>query len=130
PSVAEGNTGSSELRFVVTRTGDLSRSATVGWMVEGFGEHAVDGVDFIGGLLPSGSITFAAGESRREIVLQVAGDTLQENTEQLQVSLVNPGSNVTVSAVAGTAAASIVADDVGVLIQAVDAVRAEGTGGA
>ncbi len=41
-------------------------------------EEMADGADFIGGVLPSGSLTFAAGETGKTISLPVSGDTAVE----------------------------------------------------
>ncbi|CAA7619034.1 Calx-beta domain-containing protein [Magnetospirillum sp. SS-4] len=125
-SVAEGNSGTTALTFQVTRTGDTTRSATVDWQVVGAGEAQADGTDFVGGTLPTGSVTFAAGESTKTVTVQVAGDATAENTETFNVELVNPGTNVTISAVSGSAQGAILADDVGLSIVAVAANKAEG----
>jgi len=128
-SVAEGNTGTTELRYTVTRSGDLTQSAAVNWSVAGFGEHAANSADFVGGVLPGGTVTFAAGETSKEIVVSVAGDVLAESTEQLEITLSSVDANTSISEVAGKATGTIVADDRGVLIEAIDADRPEGSSG-
>ncbi|OEJ67243.1 Calx-beta domain-containing protein [Magnetovibrio blakemorei] len=127
-SAAEGNGGATALTFQVTRTGDTTRTASVDWRVVGAGEAQADGTDFVGGVLPTGSVTFAAGESTKTVTVQVAGETTAENTENFDVELINPGANVSVNPVSGSARGTIVADDIGLSIVAVAANKAEGRG--
>src|SRR5262249_17950399 len=71
----EGNDGSTPFTFTVTRTGyDLS-AVSAQWTVGG---AAVDGADFQGGVLPSGIVSFASGETTHTITINVAADTLVE----------------------------------------------------
>jgi hypothetical protein len=49
-----------------------------------------DAQDFEGGLLPSGTATFAAGEDTVEVVVQIAGDSDDEDTEDYSLVLSNP----------------------------------------
>jgi Ca2+-binding RTX toxin-like protein len=83
----EGNVGSTPFTFTVTRSGNTSGSTTVEWAVETVAtvqlagaESSADRGDFIGGVLPSGVLTFAAGERHKLITTDVAGDTVYENT--------------------------------------------------
>ena len=85
---AEGNAGTTALTFTVTRTGETSRPATANWAVSG---PAVDGADFAGGTLPSGTVTLGIGETSRTIALHVAGDTQFESDESFTVTLSDPG---------------------------------------
>ncbi len=118
---AEGQSESTEFTFTVTRTGDLSGAASVHWAVTG---PAVTGVDFIGGVLPSGQVSFAAGESSKVITVNVAGDTDVGSDEAFSVTLSNPS----VGAVIGTASAAGVIrnDDASLSIAATSADKAEG----
>jgi len=59
---AEGQSGTTPFTFTVTRTGDTSGAASASWAVTG---AAVNGTDFTGGVLPSGTVSFAAGETSR-----------------------------------------------------------------
>ncbi|MDB5446298.1 MAG: Alkaline phosphatase, partial [Phenylobacterium sp.] len=77
---AEGNSGSTAFTFTVTRSGDLSGATTADWAVTGSGAAPADAADFSGGL-PSGHVSFAAGESSTDITANVAGDTLFEPDE-------------------------------------------------
>ena len=59
-SKAEGNTGSTPFTFTVTRSGNLTVTSTVNWVV---GNGTTTTADFAGGVLPNGSVSFAAGET-------------------------------------------------------------------
>ncbi|WP_289295633.1 Calx-beta domain-containing protein [uncultured Reyranella sp.] len=122
---AEGQSGSSAFTFTVTRTGDLSGASSAQWAVSG---AAVDGADFAGGVLPTGTVSFAAGESSKVISIAVAGDTLVESNEAFSVTL----SNASAGTVIGTASANglIQNDDAALSIAATSADKGEGDLGA
>jgi hypothetical protein len=50
------------------------------------------GDDFVGGVLPSGTVTFAAGETSKTITVEVNGDWDYENNETFSVNLANASS--------------------------------------
>jgi hypothetical protein len=83
--------------------------------------------DFIRGVLPSGSVRFAAGETSKTITVYVQGDSLVENDEGFTVTLSNQtaGTDIAVASATGT----IIDDDASVSISAVSAHKAEGAGG-
>ena len=120
----EGQSGSTGFIFTVTRNGDLASAASASWAVGGAG---VTGADFAGGALPSGVVNFAAGESSKVIVIDVAGDTAVESDESFSVTLSNPSTG----AIIGTASASGVIrnDDASLAIAATSADKAEGQSG-
>ena len=60
PSVAEGNSGTADLAFVVTLTGSTSRQVTVAYKDSGTGT-ATSGTDYTA--VTAGTLTFAAGDS-------------------------------------------------------------------
>lgn len=103
----EGSVNSTPFTFTVTRTGDLSGSASVAYVVSGNGINAADENDF---LETSGAVTFAAGEASRTITINVIGDTEVESNEGFTVTL-TPGEGQSVSNGAGTANGTIVNDD-------------------
>lgn len=91
---AEGQSGTTAFTFTVTRAGDTTAAHTANWAVSG---GAVTGVDFVGGSLPSGTVSFAAGETSRVITVNVAGDTLAETDEAFTVTLSNPSGGAIVT---------------------------------
>ncbi|MBY0320221.1 MAG: hypothetical protein K2X72_15970 [Reyranella sp.] len=121
----EGQSGNAPFLFTVTRTGDTSGTATAHWAVTG---AAVNGGDFADGILPSGVVSFAAGEISKVIEIDVAGDSQVEADETFSVTLSQPGANTVI----GTASASgtIRNDDAALSIAAVSADKVEGDVGA
>src|SRR5690606_22878506 len=88
----EGDTGSVQRTFTVTRTGDLSVTTTVQWNVQGGTADAAEfltGQDALGtnGGLPSGVVTFEPGQSTATIVVNVSGDGTFELDETCEVHL-------------------------------------------
>jgi hypothetical protein len=129
-SKAEGNSGSTPFTFTVTRTGDTSGVSTVGYAVTGSGASAADAADFTGGVLPTGTVTFAAGVTSQVITINVAGDTTVEPDEGFTVTLSNPvGATISTATATGT----ILNDDTlpppTLAIAATDASKAEGNSG-
>jgi Ca2+-binding RTX toxin-like protein len=84
---AERNSGSTSYTFTVTRTGDASSSAALTYSVAGSGAFAAEASDFIGGVLPSGSVLFAVGETSKTITIDITGDTSGEENENFSVTL-------------------------------------------
>ncbi|MDB9541064.1 peptidylprolyl isomerase [Anabaenopsis arnoldii] len=89
----EGNEGLTPFTFTVTRTGDTSNTSTAIWAVTGTGENPANTEDF-GGTLPTGTVTFAAGETSQVITVNVSGDTEVEQDETFTVSLSNPSNGI------------------------------------
>ena len=78
-SKAEGNTGSTPFTFTVTRSGDTTgRAASPGRCRQR--RHPANAADFAGGVLPSGTLSFAAGQTSKTITVNVAGDTRSKPT--------------------------------------------------
>ncbi|MEI6029835.1 MAG: Ig-like domain-containing protein [Synechococcaceae cyanobacterium ELA739] len=100
---AEGNSGSTAYTFTVSRDGDLSASSTANWSVSGIGTNAATASDFNGGLLPSGTVTFAAGVASEVIMVLVVGDSVVENDEEFAVTLSTPSNAmITTASASGT----------------------------
>jgi hypothetical protein len=116
----EGQSGSTAFTFTVTRSGDLSGAASAQWAVTG---PAVNGADFTGGVLPTGTVSFAAGQSSKVISVGVAGDSAVETNEAFSVTLSNPGAGTSL----GTASANGVIrnDDASLSIAATSADKPE-----
>ncbi|MFM1906707.1 MAG: hypothetical protein RLZZ591_384, partial [Pseudomonadota bacterium] len=116
-SVAEGNDGDDRfLSFRVTRTGDLSQTASVNWSVLAASSGSSVNVADFGGAFPAGLLAFAAGESEKTVTFQTYGDDTIESDEGLRVQLSNPvGANLIG---ATEIAATLVNDDATVSIAA------------
>jgi len=104
----EGDSGSTLYTVRVSRSNDTSASATVDWAVSGSGSDPADAADFLGGMLPGGSLSFAPGDSLQEFTVAVAGDTTVEADEGFTVTLGNP---VNASITTATASTLIQNDD-------------------
>ena len=94
----EGDTGTTDFTFTVTRSGDTTGTASVTYAVTGF----ADAADF-GGTLPSGTVTFAAGETSKLITIDVSGDLTVEDNEPFTVTLSNAsGASIGTATATGT----------------------------
>ncbi len=120
----EGQSGTTPFTFTVTRTGDLSGAHSATWVVGG---SVVDGADFVGGVLPSGTVTFGAGETSKVITVDVVGDAAVEADESFSVTLSNPSAGATIAA--ATAVTTILNDDAEVSIATTTDSVVEGNSG-
>jgi beta-glucanase (GH16 family) len=89
-TLAEGNSATTAFSYTVTRTGSTASSSTVNWSAAGSGTNPASGADFQGGALPSGVLTFAAGETSKTITVNVVGDATVEPSETFTVTLSGP----------------------------------------
>jgi Tol biopolymer transport system component len=118
--------------FTVTRAGVTTGPSTVNWSVAGTGPNPANAADFPGAALPSGTISFAPGQTSQTLTIPIAADTDPEPDETFAVTLSNPGdgSDLTIT----TAPATIGNDDAippdaQLAIAATSASKPEGTGG-
>ncbi|MFY8164106.1 MAG: peroxidase family protein, partial [Brevundimonas sp.] len=98
----EGNAGTTNHSFTVTLSTALLEDTTVAWAVSGTGTTPATGADFVGGVLPSGTLTILAGQTTATITVPVQGDTANEASEIFQVE----PTGTTGLAILGTAIAS------------------------
>ncbi|HSW91798.1 MAG TPA: hypothetical protein VLG09_04080 [Candidatus Saccharimonadales bacterium] len=106
----EGNAGQVDYVFTVSRTGDLTGTSSANWAVTGTGINPANATDFIGGVLPSGTVNFAIGDGTKFITVSVAGDVTVENDETFTVTISSPvGATINTATAIGT----ITNDDVG-----------------
>jgi len=97
--------------YAVTRTGATTATATVGYAVsQAQGTTTLDGNDYQGGVLPSGVVTFAAGQATATVTIVVANDQLIEANEGFVVTLAGASAGYAIGT--ATASGSIVNDDV------------------
>jgi Ca2+-binding RTX toxin-like protein len=110
----EGTGVSTPVTFTVSRSGFLNQATTVNWSVLGTGTNAATAADFTGynGAMPSGIVSFAAGESAKTVTVNVAGDTdVEPLWESFNVVLANPNAGASISATQGSAIGWISNDD-------------------
>ncbi len=98
PSVSEGNSGSTIMRFTVTLSAASSQQVTVDW-AEGTGGTATSGTDYTA--ITGGTLTIAAGTTSQTFDVSVIGDTLDEADETIVVTLSN-ATNATIATATGT----------------------------
>jgi hypothetical protein len=89
--VTEGTgAGGRSVTVFIYREGVTTASQAVTWAIEPSATNGVTAADFVGGVLPGGTVTFAAGETAKAIVLQIARDSTVEADESFQVVLSAP----------------------------------------
>lgn len=86
----EGTGTESIFNFIVTRSFDLSGAVSVDYGVILEGAQSAQANDFSGGMVPSGRLTFAAGQTSQTVSIAVNGDAMVENDEQFTVAISNP----------------------------------------
>jgi len=127
PTVDERDAGTTSVTFTLYRT-DGSGALDVDWAVSSM---AADAADFVGGALPTGTASFAAGQTATTITVAVQGDTLAEADESFSVTISTAAAGIIVAAPQATAT---IQNDDGVIpatvsITALEAARAEGDAG-
>lgn len=104
-SQAEGNGGGATLfAYAVLRTGDTRNPITARWVVTGSGTAPASPADFIGGAMPEGTLTLAAGQVNATISVAVLADSNVEPDENFLVTLTEAtmAVAVTIPAAGGT----------------------------
>ena len=126
-SVPEGDSGSTSQTFTVTMSLSSSQRVTVRYATaDGTGaDPATADRDYTA---TSGTLTFAPGETSETFVVQVAGDTLDENNKTFTVGLSDVSGEANISA-AGTATVTIADDDDPPTLSLSNASAAEGASG-
>lgn len=123
----EGTTGSTPFTFTVTRGGLTSTAGTVAWSVAGTGAAPASAADFAGATLPSGTLSFAAGETSKLLSIAVAADSLVEADESFTVTLASPSTGLTITG--ATATGLILNNTASLAIAGTTAVQREGLSG-
>ena len=88
----EGNAGTTDFTFTVTRSGGSDGAVGVGYSLQNVTTNAADFASTLGG-----TVSFAAGQTSRTITIQVAGDTLPEANETFRVLLAGPTGGATIA---------------------------------
>jgi hypothetical protein len=110
-SVAEGNSGTTDLNVPVTLSNPSTQTVTVQWrtlFVPGAaGNQADPASDYSAA---NGTVTFAPGETAMTVTISVNGDTLAEPDEYIIVSFTNP-TNARMGGIWGLGVGTIINDD-------------------
>lgn len=114
-SVIEGNSGSTTVRFRVTRTGSVNTATTINYALGGTATLGTDyTLETIQGQQISFSgktISFGAGSTQATITVRVLGDNIQEPNENISVNLTNAVSPGIATITTSQASTTIVNDD-------------------
>ena len=109
-ALLEGQTGETvEHQFVISRGGNTSVASTIEYEVTG-GEQLLGNL-FEAGSLPSGSISFAAGEESRALIIATQGNDSQQASLIFKVSLFDSTGMAQIDGADGYAFSQIVDDD-------------------
>lgn len=84
--MVETETAGQTYEFKVTRS-MAADELTVFYAVRGSGPYAATESDFVGGVLPTGSVTFAPGQYEQTITVDVSGDDIVEADQEFEVVL-------------------------------------------
>lgn len=101
----EGDSGTTEFAFTVTRGGDTSAAASVGYATAD-GTATTGDNDYVAA---AGQLNFSAGEIEKTVIVDVAGDSVSEGAETFTVNLSAP--SIGGSIVDGVGDATILNDD-------------------
>jgi len=90
-AAVEGQSGTTNMVFSVVRTSSTNkRTTSVNWAVTGHGTNPASANDFVGGVYPSGTLTFPPGQHIQTITIPIQGDSTPELTEEFLITLSNP----------------------------------------
>ena len=85
-SLPEGNEGTTDFIFIISRSGDISQDATVDFTTND-GTATISDNDYVANF---GTATISAGSATASITVVVNGDRLQESDEIFTIDLSNP----------------------------------------
>jgi hypothetical protein len=86
-AIKERSSGFTSLSFTVVRQLNIGLAETLHWAVTGSGANPASASDFKDGVLPAGSLQFAAGEVARVFIVTIAGDQTVEADEAFAVTV-------------------------------------------
>ncbi|WP_375338649.1 Calx-beta domain-containing protein [[Phormidium] sp. ETS-05] len=102
-TVTEGNSGTQQITYNITRAGAINETSNVDFNFSGTAANTIDYnlVAITGtGVTTSGStITFAPNSTNATITVEVLGDQIDEEDETLEINLVNPTATGTPSVI-------------------------------
>ena len=122
--VFEGNSGTTEAVFTVTRSGDASGTTTVTHKTSG--GTATAGTDYTAIL--ASPLTFGPGETSKQVTVNVTGDTAPEKAETFSLTISGPPKGTLLGDPSG--AGTILNDDDAAYLSAENVVVSEGNAGA
>jgi hypothetical protein len=124
----EGAAGTSTpFTFTVSRAGNTAIASSAAWTVTGTGANAADASDFVGNALPTGTVSFAAGQTSQVVTVNVAGDSTIEPDEGFAITLSSPSANTSIGIASAGGTVMNSADKIS--IAAASASKSAGTSG-
>jgi hypothetical protein len=126
-SMNEGNSGTHNMTFTVTLTGDLSSARTVAYQTQNGTAVTGGGIGNPDYNARSGVLNFAAGQSTATVAVPIHGDKVTEPNQTFTLNLVQAGSTATIGD--GSGVGTIVNDDAQPTVKISDASTAEGNKG-
>ena len=108
-SVTEGNSGTANLVFTVSRTGGSAGAVGATYTITFPTTNGADSSDLVAGTPLAGTVSFADGQTEAKITIPVAGDTAVEASERLALTLSTPTGGASLGT--ATANGTIVNDD-------------------
>lgn len=98
----EGDAGTTSFTFSVTRQDNTSETSSASWGVTGSSSDPATATDFANATLPSGTVSFAPGETSKTVTISVLGDSKPEEDEEFSLTLTNPSSNTIIALASAT----------------------------
>ncbi|WP_199250065.1 Calx-beta domain-containing protein [[Phormidium] sp. ETS-05] len=114
-TVTEGNSGTQQITYNITRTGALNETSTVDFSFSGTATNIADyqlvSITGTGVTTSASTITFSPNSTNATITVAVVGDQIDEDDESLIFSLVNPTATGTPSLIGSPVTTTITDDD-------------------
>lgn len=85
--VTEAASGATTVSFEIYRVGPAIDAITADWAILDPGAGYFDAADFVGGVLPSGQVSFALGETRKTITVSIADGAVVSASERLKIEI-------------------------------------------
>jgi hypothetical protein len=113
PSLIQEGTGKDKsINISINLANPASEDINVKWSIQGVGEYSISAADFSGSVLPSGSVSFGRGDSAKIIKINLAGDSITENNENMRVSVeVTPSETLKLSMASENNLITVIDDD-------------------
>ncbi|WP_199248957.1 Calx-beta domain-containing protein [[Phormidium] sp. ETS-05] len=114
-NITEGNTGSQQIVYNITRTGATNETSTVDFNFSGTATNVADyklvSITGTGVSTTNSTITFAPNATSATITVEVVGEQIDEDNETLEINLVNPTATGTASVIGSPVTTTITDDD-------------------
>ncbi len=109
----EGDLTDTVHTFIIRRSGQTDSQVTVSYSISGLGLQGATGLDFQGGLLPSGTVTLAPSIEAVALDIIANGDFAVEEDEPFQIALGDATADLGEVRITGATAQSTIVNDDG-----------------